>query len=174
MSVQHLPVSAPASLCPFCCSTKGENNEGGHCSVWPDNVKVFKGGNEGVSVLTWEGGPRSTPALSVHSNPCPAAQHSDRAAVTACRPMADLHRPSVPKQADVSLCQPPWSGRCWDSSKLHKVTVGSVDEVEIINKDPTGPSCNSQEDRRKVSTGTTFHIVGTVVTFITLQIGLAS
>lgn len=54
-------------------------------------------------------GPLSVPALSVHSNPCPAAQHSDRAAVTACRPMPDLHTPSVPKQADVSLCQPPWS-----------------------------------------------------------------
>lgn len=109
MSVQYLPVSSPASLCPFCCRTKGENNEGGRCFVWPDNVKVFKGGNEEVSVLTCEGGPLSTLALSVHSNPCSAAQHSDRAAVTACRPMADLHTPSVPKQADVSLCQPPWS-----------------------------------------------------------------
>lgn len=71
--------------------------------MWPDNVKVFKGPNEAVSVLTCEGGLASTPARSVHSNPC------DRAAVTACRPMADLHTPSVPKQADASLCQPPWS-----------------------------------------------------------------
>lgn len=105
-----LPLSSSlASLCPFCCCTKGENNEGGRCSDWPDNVKVFKGPNEEVLVLTCEGGPLSTLALSVHSNPCPAAQHSDRAAVTACRPMADLHTPSVPKQADVSLRQPPRS-----------------------------------------------------------------
>lgn len=93
----------------FAAVTKGENNEGGRCSVWPDNVKVFKGPNEEVSVLTCEGGLASTPARSVHSNPCPAPQHGDRAAVTACRPMADLHTPSVPKQADAWLCQPPWS-----------------------------------------------------------------
>lgn len=106
-----LPLSSSslASLCPFCCSTKGENNEGGRCSVWPDNVKVFKGANEEVLVLTCEGG-LSPRRLSLSTPiPCSAAQHSDRAAVTASRPMADLHTPSVPKQADVSLCQPPWS-----------------------------------------------------------------
>lgn len=109
MSCSVFLLVSPAFLCPFCCSTKGENNEGGRCSVWPDNVKVFKRGNEEVSVLTCEGGPLSALALSVHSNPCPAAQHSDRAAVTACRPVADLHTPCVPKRAGVSLCQPPWS-----------------------------------------------------------------
>lgn len=66
--------------------------------MWPDNVKVFKGPNEEVSVLTCEGAPLSTPALSVHSDPCPAAQHSDRAAVTACGPWLTYIHPLSPNR----------------------------------------------------------------------------
>lgn len=46
--------------------SKGESNKSGRRSVWPDNVKVFKGGNKEVLLLTCEGGP-----LSVYSNPRP-------------------------------------------------------------------------------------------------------
>lgn len=83
---------------------------GGRRSVWPDNVKVFKGGNEKVNADVWGASPRS---WSVHSNPCPAEprrlKDNDHGAVTVFRPMGDLHTPSVPKRADVSLCQPTWS-----------------------------------------------------------------
>lgn len=125
-------------LCPFCYSTKGENNEGGHCSVWPDNVKVFKGGNEEVSVLTCEGGPLSTLALSVHSNPCPL--HSTVAALLSqhAGPWLTYIHPLSPNRQTSRCVSRRGPTLCWDSSKLHKVTVAFTDEVKIINKDLTG------------------------------------
>lgn len=110
-------------FCPF-HSNEGESNEGGRCSVWPDNVKVFKG-------RKWESSCWRVRGLSM-LGVCPlqslshwaaAAQRSDHAAVTGCRTMADLHTPSVPKRADVSLCQPPRPGALLRQLKLHKVTL---------------------------------------------------
>lgn len=82
--------------------------------MWPDNVKVFKGPNEGVSVLTCAEGPSpSTPARSVHSNPRPAA--SPRRARVAVRcvvsallsqhggPSADLHTARGPQDGPPPL-----------------------------------------------------------------------
>lgn len=98
-SFSSLPISLQYQRC--------ESNENGRRSVWPDNVKVFKGRGKGVSVLTCERG-LSPRCLSL-STPIPVPLRGAAAMLLSRppgRPMADLHTPSVPEQADVWLCQP--------------------------------------------------------------------
>lgn len=83
-------------FCCFCC-TKGENNKAGRRSVWPDNVKVFKGGDKEVLLLTcerWGGGP-----LSVYSDPRPAARHRGRCYCCCC-----CHSGQAPGWPTYTLC----------------------------------------------------------------------
>lgn len=125
-----LPVSSSlASLCPFCCSTKGENNEGGRCSVWPDNVKVFKGANEEVSVLTCEGG-LSPRRLSL-STPIPVLLHSTVTVLLSqhAGPWLTYIHPLSPNRQTSRCVSHHGQTLCWDSSKLHKVILASTDEV---------------------------------------------
>lgn len=122
-------IFSSAPLCPFGCSTKGENNEGGRCSVWPDNVKVFKGGNEEVSVLTCEGG-LSLCRLSL-STPIPVLLHSTVTVLLSqhADPCLTYIHPLSPNRRTSRCVSRRGQMLCWDSSKLHKVTLVSVDEV---------------------------------------------
>lgn len=133
------PVSLPVSsspLCPFRCGTKGENNEGGRCSVWPDNVRVFKGPNEAVSVLTCEGGRLSrsvSTLIPVLLNGTAALLLSQHAGP----PLTYIH-PLSPNRQTSRCVSRRGQPLCWDSSKLHKVRPASTHEFWIINKEPTG------------------------------------
>lgn len=121
--------SSSASLCPFFCSAKGENNEGGRRSVWPDNVKVFKGGNEEVSVLTCEGG--LSPRRVSLSTPIPVLLQSKVTVLLSqhAGPWLTYIHPLSPNRQTSRCVSRRAPALCWDSSKLHKVTLASTDEV---------------------------------------------